>query len=425
MTAPLTLDTVDVIGAEHYGEHGYPHEEWALLRREAPVFRYVRPGFDPFWAITKHADVVSISKQPELFLNRPRMAMFHNSLRPDAGPEPAAGRGLRIRMLLNMDPPEHRRYRKIAFGWFTPRALQRLRPRIEEIARGILDDIANGGAPSECDFVTDVAARLPLKVIAEILGVPEKDEGLVLQLSNQGVGAQDPEFRGGYANAREARREALLSLLAYFAELAAERRREPRDDFVSLLANVKLDGKPLPDVELLSYFGLIAIAGHETTRNATSGGLLAFLENPGEWAQLRKDLSLVPSAAEEIIRWTSPVVQFSRTAVYDVELRGQKIRAGDPLVLFYPSANRDEEVFEEPFRFRVDRSPNPHVAFGIGEHFCLGASLAQLELRILFRQLAERLEHLEPAGPVEFLHSSFVGGVKHLPIRYRLRPSVP
>jgi cytochrome P450 len=326
-------------------------------------------------------------------------------------------------MLLNMDPPEHRRHRRIAFGWFTPRALQRLRPRIEEIARGILDDIANGGELSECDFVTDVAARLPLKVISEILGVPEKDEGLVLELSNRGVGAQDPEFSAGYSSPREARRQAFRRLFGYFAELAAERRKNPKEDFASLLANAEINGKPLPDAELLSYYGLIAVAGHETTRNATSGGLNALLSNPDQWRALRNDLSLLDTAVEEIIRWTSPVIQFSRTAVEDVELRGEKIRAGDALVLFYPSANRDEEVFDDPFQFRVDRSPNPHVAFGIGEHFCLGANLARMELRVLFRQLAERLEHVEPAGSIEYLHSSFVGGVKHLPIRYRLRPS--
>ena len=422
MTAP-SLDSLDIISAAHYGANGYPHEEWARLRREAPVFRCRQEGFDPFWAITKHADLLWVSKQPDLFLNRPRMAMFHDSMRPRAG-QPPQGQGLRLRMLLNMDPPEHRRYRKVAYSWFTPRALQRLSVRIEEIARRILDDIANDGELSECDFVTDVAARLPLKVIAEILGVPEKDEDLVLQLSNTGIGAQDPEFSQGYASPREARRDAFRALFGYFGELAEARRKEPKEDLTSLLANVAIDGKPIATAELLSYYGLIAVAGHETTRNATSGGMFAMLENPEQWTRLQKDLSLLDPAVEEIIRWTSPVIQFSRTAVQEVELRGHHIHPGDTLVLFYPSANRDEEIFDEPFQFRIDRSPNPHLAFGIGEHFCLGANLARLELRVIFRQLAERLEHLEPAGPVEFLHSSFVGGVKHLPIRYRLRPSV-
>jgi cytochrome P450 len=418
----LTLQNIDVINAEHYGAHGYPHEEWALLRREAPVFRYERPGFDPFWAITRHEDIIWISKQPDLFLNRPRMAMFHNDLRPQGTPgSGGSGPVTGFRSLLNMDPPDHREYRKLAFGWFTPRSLRKLQPRVEAIARRILDDIMRDGEIAECDFVTDVAARLPLKVIAEILGVPERDERLVFELSNQGVGSQDPEFRQEGLSARESRREALRSLFSYFANLAAERRSNPRDDLATVLANAKVNGHVLPDTELLSYFGLIAVAGHETTRNATSGGLWALLEHPDELKRLQEDPLLLNTAVEEIIRWSSPVIQFTRTAVYDVELRGQKIRAGDTLVLFYPSANRDEEVWDDPFRFRVDRSPNPHLAFGIGEHFCLGANLARMELRVMFRQIAERLEYVEAVGPPEYLHSSFVGGVKHLPIQYKLR----
>jgi cytochrome P450 len=420
----LTLQQIDIMSAERYGAHGYPHEEWALLRREAPVFRYERPGFDPFWAITRHEDIVRISKQPDRFLNRPRMAMFHNDLRPQGNEgASAAGPARRFRSLLNMDPPEHRGYRKLAFGWFTPGSLRKLQPRIEEISRRILDDITRDGERAECDFVTEVAARLPLKVIAEILGVPERDERLVFELSNQGVGSQDPEFRQEGRSARETRRDALRSLFSYFANLAAERRSKPTGDLASVLANARLNGQLLPDAELLSYFGLIAVAGHETTRNATSGGLWALLERPDQLKELKDDPSLLDSAIEEIIRWASPVIQFARTAVYDVALRGEKIRAGDTLVLFYPSANRDEEAFEAPSEFRVDRSPNPHLAFGIGEHFCLGANLARMELRILFRQLVERIEHIEATGPPEHLHSSFVGGIKHLPIRYQLRLS--
>jgi hypothetical protein len=413
------LEPPDVISPELYGARGYPHEGWARLRREAPVSRVEQPGFDPFWAITKHADIVWVSKQPTRFLNEPRMTMVHDSLRP---PREERGRGRRLfRMLLNMDNPDHRAYRALAFGWFTPQSLRRRRGRIEEIARRILDDLEARGREGECDFVTEVAGRLPLKVIAEILGVPEKDEPLVLELSNQGIGAQDPEFQRYGLSPRESRRAAIQNLLQYFSELAEDRRRSPRDDLSTVLAHARLDGEPLPMTELLSYFALIAVAGHETTRNATSGGMTALLERPQWWARLRADPSLVEPCVEEILRFTSPVIQFARTAAEDAELRGRRIRAGDTLVLFYPSANRDESVFERPQEFRADRSPNPHLAFGIGEHFCLGANLARLELRVMFRALAERLDHAEIAAPPQYLASSFVGGVKHLPIRYRFR----
>jgi cytochrome P450 len=202
--------------------------------------------------------------------------------------------------------------------------------------------------------------------------------------------------------------------------LAEERRKQPTDDIISVLANSALNGAPLPPFELLSFYFLLVIAGNETTRNAMSGGLVALIENPGEFEKLRRDASMVDSAVEEILRFTTPVIQFCRTAKEPFELRGQKIRAGDSMCLFYPSANRDEEIFDDPFAFRVDRNPNQHLAFGIGEHFCLGANLARLELRILFRLLAERLEHAELTGPMERLASSFLGGVKHVPLRYRL-----
>ena len=216
--------------------------------------------------------------------------------------------------------------------------------------------------------------------------------------------------------------EDLTNICLHLQSYGEKRRAEPRDDMVSVLANATIDGQPMPTLELLSYYLLLVVAGNETTRNAASGGLLALIENPGELAKLRSDPSLVESAVEEIVRWTAPVIQFCRTAVEDVEIRGKRIRAGDALCLFYPSANRDEDVFEDPDVFRVDRRPNPHLGFGIGEHFCLGANLARLELRAIFRELAERLEEVELAGPYERMRSSFLGGVKRMPIRYRLRP---
>jgi len=418
-SVPLT--DVDVISPEVFGAGGYPHAAWARLRREDPLHRVELEGFDPFWAVTKHADVKWISKQPGRFANAPRMAMMHDSVRPPEAVRRARGFRSMLRTLLNMDNPDHRRHRKLTSGWFTPRAIARLQPEVEDLCARLLDELRERGREGACDFVTDVAARLPLRVIARILGVPEGDEGTVLRLSNQGLAAQDDEFRVEGMTPHEARRAALLELFSTFSELAEERRRTPTDDLGSVIAHATLDGEPLPPLELLSYFGLIAVAGHETTRNASSGGLAALLDFPDAWRRLREAPGLAQRAADEIVRFTSPVIQFARTATRDTELRGRRIAAGDVLVLFYPSANRDEEVFDAPDAFRIDRDPNPHLGFGVGEHFCLGAHLARLELRVLFRQLAERLEVLEPAGPRSFLASSFVGGIKHLPVRYRFR----
>jgi cholest-4-en-3-one 26-monooxygenase len=412
----MTLDEIDIISNEHYGRHGYPHEAWALLRREAPLFWYDRPeARPPFWAVTKHADIVAISRNPRLFLNAPRLAVFPAipELPPDERP---------ARHLLNMDPPDHGKFRKLASARFTPRAVQSLRPAVEKIAEDLLDALAGDGALRECDFVDAVAARLPLEVLAELLGAPREDWGLLFQWTNETIGSADPEYQQG-ASAQETAERSRTALFAYFIDLAEKRRARPTEDITSLLANAELDGQPVPPFELLSYFYLLVVAGNETTRNATSGGLLALIENPGELEKLQRDPSLIDSAVEEVLRWTTPVIQFTRTASEDTEVHGQRIKAGQSLCLFYPSANRDEEVFERSSEFAIDRRPNPHLAFGIGEHFCLGANLARLELRVMFAKLAERLEEIELAGPVARLNSSFVGGIKHVPIRCRLRPS--
>jgi cholest-4-en-3-one 26-monooxygenase len=409
----MTLDSIDIVGSDYFAAHGYPHEAWALLRREAPVYWYDRPGSLPFWAITKHADIVWISKQPELFLNAPRLAVFPEFEKEGEEDDFPA------RHLLNMDPPEHVNYRKLVSQRFTPRAVEHLRASMEEICKDLLDEFAQGGGMQEDDFVTKVSARLPLSVLADLLGVPRSDWELMFRWTNEIIGATDPEYQHG-RTAEETGEESRIALFSYFWEMVEERRKKPRNDIVSVIANAKLNGDHVPQFELLSYYFLLVVAGNETTRNAMTGGLLAFVQNPGEWKKLRDNHGLVDTAVEEIVRWTSPVIQFCRTATQDVEVRGQRIRAGQNLTLFYPSANRDEDTFPEPNRFIADRNPNPHVAFGIGEHFCLGANLARLELRVLFRQLAERLEHVELAAPASRLRSSFVGGIKSMPIRYQL-----
>ncbi len=415
----LALDQLDVISAKRYGTHGYPHEAWKRLRRESPVHRMTPAGYRPFWAITKHADIIEISKQPELFRSAGRFILF-----PETPPE--AGPGLEeqppLRMLVNMDPPEHRDYRRLVSGWFTPRAIRRLEARLEEITREIFDTLAGDGSPRECEFVTEVAALQPLRMITEMLGIPREREAFVLRITNENFGIEDPDFQRE-GDTRESRLGFLVEAFEFLKDITDDRRRTPRDDLSSVLANATLPGgAPVPTFELFSLFFLVMVAGHDTTRNAISSGLVAFLEHPDQFEALRRNPDLVDRAADEIVRWTTPVNHFARTATRDCVVRGQPIREGDSLALFYASANRDEDVFPDPDVFRIDRDPNPHLGFGVGEHFCLGAHLARMDLRVFWRQFAERCESIEPAGPVERLHASFVGGPKRLPVRLRLRP---
>ena len=414
--AELPLAELDIISNQGFGTNGYPHAAWARLRREAPVHWNTKHVENPFWAITKHADILAISKQPELFHNGPRLAVIPG-FNVTAGSGDGGGFA---RHLLNMDPPEHASYRRLVSHRFTPRGLARMTRDIETITAELLDAMAGDGSDQVGDFVERLSAPLPLSVLAELLGVPREMWPTMFRWTNQIAGATDPEYQSegdAGATADQARNQ----LFEYFARLAIERRERPSDDIASVVANAKLGDAPLPIFEMLSYYFLLVVAGNETTRNAMTGGLLALIENPGELRKLRANPGLIDSAVEEIVRWTTPVNQFCRTPIRDVEVRGTKIRAGENLCLFYPSANRDEEVFADPFAFRIDRSPNRHLAFGIGEHFCLGANLARLELRVVFRQLAARIERVELAGRVERLHSSFLGGIKRMPIRWRLR----
>jgi cholest-4-en-3-one 26-monooxygenase len=409
----VSLPSAEILDPRRYANEGYPHADWNRLRRESPVHWCPRDEGESFWAITRHADIVRISRRPDLFLNAPRLFMNYD---PGIGAE-----DFPIRMLLNMDPPEHRQYRGLISHRFSPRALRSIRDRVDGIADEILDRVMEGGAEGQTDFVATVSALLPIWVIAEMLGVPRSDWELLFHWTNRTIGAADPEYREEGRSPTETIDAARASLFRYFDDMTQDRRSSPRDDLVSALANSRIDGEPLPAFELLSYYLLLVVAGNETTRNATSGGLLALIENPGELEKVQRDPALVKPLVEEVLRWTSPVIHFCRTAAEDIELAGQRIRKGDRLVLFYPSANRDEAVFDEPDTFRAARRPNRHLAFGIGEHFCLGAHVARLELEVIFRHLIARLDHVELAGPVERLRSSVVGGIKHMPIHYRLK----
>jgi cholest-4-en-3-one 26-monooxygenase len=416
MTSPaadhgdLDLATLDIATPEHYETNGYPHREWTYLRRHAPVFWYDRSNVDPFWAITKHADIIELSKQPTRFLNEPRIAVFTNEIPP---PEERS-----VRHLLNMDPPDHGKYRHVSSKQFTPRAVRGLEAKVQRITKEVLDEAAQ---LENCDFVQNVSAPITIAVIAEMLGVPPADRALLFRWTNEIIAPADPEFQraGGI---EETFTQSRIELFSYFHTLAEERRARPQNDIISVVAAGQVDGKPLDPVELLSYYFLLVVAGNETTRNAMTGGLLAFIENPGEWEKLKAHPGLIDCAVEEIVRWTTPVIQFCRTATEDYVLRGQTIRRGQNVCLFYPSANRDEDVFEHPFHFRIDRNPNDHIGFGRGEHFCLGAHLARLELRCAFEQLRARVQKVELAGRAERVRSSFVGGIKRVPIRWDLAP---
>lgn len=418
MTSPgraAEVREVDLLTPRRYGR-GYPWAEWAELRAGGPVWRIDHPAHEPYWAVVGHAAIREVSVQPELFTQQPAMNVRTRH---------SQGRVEQARTIVHMDLPEHRPYRRVAIGAFTPRAVSAWEERIRAIAGRIIERQldAAGARPGErvaLDFVEAVAAWHPLAVISEILGIPEADQPEVLRLTNLVLASSDPEFRDGTDTADSINR-ATGQFLRYFTAMAADRRRCPAHDLATVLVEAEVDGAPMPDVELLSYFMAVAVAGHDTTRNVLAGSMLALLERPEVLARLRAEPELWPVAAEELLRWTSVVVHFARTATADTGLSGQAIRAGDRLALFYPSGNRDDAVFDRPDELDITRNPNPHLAFGHGEHYCIGQALARMEVRVLFEELLARVDDIELAGPVEHLATNFVSGIKHLPVRLRPR----
>jgi cytochrome P450 len=413
--AALT-DGFELIDPRIYGEAGHPHAALAALRRHSPLHLCAPPGYAPFWAVTRHADIRETSRRPDAFLNAP--GIVHP--RADVPIDRSEGVGA-MRTIIEMDPPQHRSFRKVASPWFTPRALAHLDAVAQRSARDLVDALAAGGREGEHDFATGIATAHPLRILSTILGVSREDEPRILRLTNQLFAADDPDLQRPAESRRQAMREVGLELFQLFSAIIEDRRARPREDLATLLANGRVDGAPMGPMETFGYYLITFTAGHDTTKNALAGGMRAFAEHPEQFAALQQRPDLASTAVEEVVRWATPVNYMRRTAARDVELRGQKIREGDRLVLFYASANRDEDVFEEPFRFRIDREPNPHLGFGYGEHFCLGAHLARRSQRALFAELARRVESFELAGEPQWIQSSFVVGLKHLPIRYRLR----
>ena len=400
---------INLIDADLYQRSGPPYAQFSWLREHAPVYWHGYGGADGwpgFWAVTRHEDIAYLSRHPEIFSSAKRLVVF--------GEVPEPGAAMQRLMMLNMDPPQHTRQRAFVNRGFTPRMIGRLEDHITQICQDLIDDVRSRGA---ADFVTDIAAPLPLQVICELVGAPLDDRDRIYQLSNNLVGADDPEFQS--PTGQRLQHAAALEIYAYAGQLAERRRARPEDDIVTRLLLPNEAGEMLTDDEFDLFFLLLTVAGNETTRNAASGGMLAFFEHPGQWQRLIDDPSLIPAAAEEIVRWVSPVNLFRRTATCDTELGGQRIAEGDKVVVFYPSANRDEAVFARPEEFDAGRDPNPHVGFGGGgPHFCLGKHLAVLELRVLLATLIDRMPDIKLDGQASRLRSNFINGIKHMPVRF-------
>ena len=413
-TAENQFEGFNLVQPKDYADQGYPHDIWTWMRANDPVYWWDDTDGLPFWAITKHADVTTIGRSPEKLLSGPRLTISHE---PELPPEEQE---FFPPTLIQLDPPKHGVYRRLISDRFTPRALRRFHNDIEHIGRDIVEQLIQDGLEGECDFVDRISAQIPIAVIAWMLGLPKSDWQLLFDWTNRIIGSQDPAFQMEGKTPAEAAREAITEVFMYFTQLAEEKKKNPADDLVTLFTQMEVDGEKLPPMDIMTWCLIIVIAGNETTRNATSGGMLAFIQNQEEMRRLQADPNLLKSACEEVVRWTAPIIHFARTATEDFPLRDKVIKEGQAVALFYPSANRDEEVFEDPFQFRIDRKPNRHLGFGVGEHFCLGAHLARLELEVAYKYLIPRIDEVELAGPVSRLHSSLVGGVKHLPIRYRL-----
>jgi cholest-4-en-3-one 26-monooxygenase len=388
-----------------------PHEWFAHLRREAPVQWHPDPdGFaEGFWSVTRYDDCVGVNRDYEHFSSYRAATLFHDFDEEVLGQQRM--------MMLNMDPPMHTRYRRLVNKGFTPRMIRDLEVKVVEATDAILDTVCEQGT---ADFVEQVSAELPLQVIADLMGVPQDDRHLVFDWSNRMVGSDDPEYQPD----ADAGAQASMELFAYADELCEKKRLDPHEDLFSVLTQAEIEGDQLSQLELDLFFMLLAVAGNETTRNLISGALVAFFDHPDQWEKLRADRSLLPSAIEEMLRYVSPVMHFRRQASSDVVIGDQKIAEGDKVVFWHVSANRDETVFTDPNAFDIARTPNNHMAFGGGgPHFCLGANLARMEIRVMFDRLLDRMPDIRLDGEVQRLRSNFINGVKHIPVAFA--PSSP
>jgi cytochrome P450 len=395
-----------LIDPEHYYRHGYPWETWAKLRRDAPVCRIETDRDVPFWAVTRYADIVAIERNAEVFRNAPRMNMGSPGAQP-------------VRMIVNMDPPEHADYRRLVNARFMPRGIIGVQDYIEALVARTLDDAAAKG-DAAFDLQEVVANPVPTAVISKYLGVPDEMAPLIHQWTVESLYPGDPEVAQG-RTPEQVRGQATESMFAVYRELFEERRKAPRDDLLTDLLNARIGGEPIPELELYSWCYILTTAGHETTQSTFGAAIHTLMEHPDQFRLLREDHGLIPGAIEEVLRFVSPAVHFCRTPNRDVEIHGQTVRAGEPMVMYYPSGNRDEAVSDRPDIFDINRANNRHIAFGCGPHVCLGMHLARLELRIMLRQFLERVEMIEPAGAPTRVHSCVVGGFRKYPVRAKVR----
>lgn len=413
-----------VIAPESYAEWDGLLDHFDWLRENMPVGRIVAAdgSFDPFWLITRYEDVMRISKDNTTFLNNPRPVVLSTKEAIEFSMQ-VTGSKMLVDSLVVFDAPIHPKYRRLTQDWFMPKNLKNMEDEIRTIAKRTVDRLIDAGG--EGDFVPLVSAPYPLHVVMQILGVPEEDEPKMLFLTQQMFGGQDEDLSG--SGMKDMTPEQITAIVAgavqefegYFAKLAADRRANPTDDVASVIANATVDGEPLNDRDMAGYYIIVASAGHDTTSASTAGAMHALAQDPEQFARLKADRDLLPGIVEEAIRWTTPVQHFMRTAAEDTEIGGQKIAKDDWLMINYVAANHDPAQFDDPRRFDASRSPNRHMAFGAGAHQCLGLHLARLEMRILFNELLDRIDSVELAGEPKRSKSSFVGGLKTLPIRYQ------
>lgn len=396
-------------------------ETYRWLRANEPFGVARVEGVDPFWVATRHADILEISRQNDLFHNGDRSPTLIGQEADQKVREMMGGSPHLLRTLIHMDAPDHPKYRILTQAWFLPQNLRRMEDQIRAIARAAVAKMAATGG--RCDFVKEVALHYPLRVIMSIMGVPEADEPRMLKLTQELFGAADPELAREAETPPEERKidfGVIIDFSNYFRALSEAKRADPKDDLATLIATSQIDGQPISDLEAMSYYIIVATAGHDTTSSSTAGALWALAERPGELAKLKADPSLIPGLVDESIRWTTPVKTFMRTVTEDVRFADRDLKKGDWLMLCYASGNRDEAAFEAPDEFRVDRKPNKHLAFGYGAHLCLGQHLAKMEMRILWEELIPRLSELELDGAPAMSEAVFVNGPKRLPIRFRL-----
>jgi cholest-4-en-3-one 26-monooxygenase len=406
--ARMDLSDINLLDRDRFAQ-GVPHEWFTYLRHHAPVYKHPEPDGPGFWVVTKYDDVVAVGRDGVTYSSDQRRGGVVGLEELPADAPDFTGEG---NLMLTMDAPEHTRYRKLVNRGFTPRQMRMLEAHVHELTTQIIDDVIEQGG---CDYVVDVAAELPLQVIAEMLGVPMADRHKVFEWSNRMIGSEDPE----YMVSQDEVMHAQVEMFMYANQLAAERRADPRDDIITALLDAEVDGDRLSEMDFNLFFLLIAVAGNETTRNSISHGIKAFCDYPEQYQLLVEDPSRAASATEEIVRWASPVMYFRRNVTRDTELRGQQLKAGDKVSIWYISANRDEDVFDRPFEFDILRSPNEHVGFGGGgPHHCLGANLARMEIRVLLEEMAKRVPKIERVGDAQPLRSNFIAGIKHMPVKY-------